>query len=149
MRKIGLALLIVTAAAAGCGRSEVALQPKHIEVPDYDRTANIVHIQGEVLARVIIDATGNVTGVQLTGPPLLFKGVEANIRSWTFENPKHLPTNQSIIYEFRIEGSPDCAILPSSVSFDLPDHVNVVAHPVHTCDPVVAIQKKSKQNRIE
>jgi hypothetical protein len=128
--------------ASGCGRAQTALAPKHVEAPDYDRTANLAHIQGEILVKVTVNADGNVEDAHATGVPMLAAVAATNARLWTFEKPRHAPFEETLVYEYKMEGTGGCEIEPARVSFDFPNRVNIIAQPVHTCDPSVTIVKK-------
>jgi hypothetical protein len=60
----------------------------------------------------------------------------ANIRRWTFEAPKHAPTQQAFVYDFRMEGNAVCDLPPANVRLDLPDRITISVQPVENCDPV-------------
>ncbi len=141
MKKIGTASLICWMWMTACGGAQTALYPEHIEVPEYDRTANFAHLEGEIQVKVTIDANGNVVDAHATGQPMLAAVATRNARLWTFARPIHSPFEQTLIYEYKAEGSGDCEIQPAKVSFDLPNRVTITAQPVYTCDPAVTIVK--------
>ena len=126
----------------GCARPQVRLHPTHIETPDYDRVAQLAHIEGSIVVKATIDADGNVTDAKPEGQPMLGRYAATNLRLWRFEKPKRAPFRESITYDYRFEGPGQCEALPAKVTFDLPDRVEVVAEPVHTCDPTAAIGKR-------
>ena len=135
-------LFLLTLVTAGCQKSHRLLQPKHLVTPDYDRTAQIAHIDGHIVITATIDADGSVIETRTTGQPILARSATANLKRWTFEKPRHLPWEQTIIYDYKLEGTASCEVSPSLVTFDSPDRVTIVANPVQTCDPSVTISKR-------
>ncbi|MGA8011755.1 MAG: energy transducer TonB, partial [Candidatus Acidiferrales bacterium] len=85
-------------------------------------------MSGEVAINVTIDADGKVVRTEVvSGNPLLWKASTDNIQKWTFSKPPHGPLTQTMFYVYKLDGiSKDNAAL-AKVSFDLPDHVNIVA----------------------
>ena len=141
MRIACLALVIASTTLPGCERTEAKLYPTHIESPDYDRTAQLAHIEGEVDVVATIDSAGNVIDAKAKGPPMLASHAVKNILQWKFERPRHAPSEQTVVYDFRLEEPGECDFLPAKVSFDLPGRVDIVAQGVHTCDPATAVSQ--------
>jgi hypothetical protein len=76
---------------------------------------------------------------------MLVKGAVANLKLWKFQRPPDKPVEETITYDYRIEedGSCDPWSSPSStVSFDLPQRVEIAAPPVVLCDPAEATPTK-------
>ena len=71
-------------AAAQCQeQSEPALRSTLMAT--YPPIAAIAHIEGDVRASFVLDASGGVASVEIiSGPPLLHRATEENIRSWKF-----------------------------------------------------------------
>jgi hypothetical protein len=134
IRKIRLTIVIVSAVASGCRRPQAKLYPTHIEVPDYDMKAHMANIYGEVIVTATVDASGNVVDAHASGPPMLTDFGVKNIRSWTFEKPKHAPFEQRFTYQFKLEGEPECGVSASKVNMDLPDRATIIATPFRFCD---------------
>jgi len=58
------------------------------QMPKYPSIARTARIQGDMEAEFTLDDQGNVASVQVTsGPPLLKKVTEDNIRTWKFKLP--------------------------------------------------------------
>jgi TonB family protein len=54
-------------------------------MPTYPSIAATAHIEGEVRASFVVDASGTVVSVDIiSGPPLQRRATEDNIRSWKF-----------------------------------------------------------------
>jgi outer membrane biosynthesis protein TonB len=54
-------------------------------MPTYPAIAATAHIEGDVSASFVLDRTGTVVSVKIpSGPPLLARSTESNIRSWKF-----------------------------------------------------------------
>jgi|SRR5580658_6421879 TonB family protein len=63
-------------------------------MPTYPSIAATAHIEGDVRASFVLDATGTVTSVEiLSGPPLLRRATEDNIRSCKFSPVSEKPTS--------------------------------------------------------
>ena len=140
MRAVCVMLFLVTG-FAGCRNSHSLLQPRHVEAPEYDRVAHLAHIDGHIVVTAAIDANGAVIETRATGQPMLAKSAMENLRHWTFEKPRRSPWEQSIVYDYRLEGVGGCDVSGSFVIFDFPGHVTIVARPVETCDPISTIPK--------
>jgi TonB family protein len=91
MRNIEIAFLFLV-----CGSAVFAQRPpepvlKAAQLPQYPIIARQAHIGGEVKARFTLSPSGEVLSVEaLTGPAILQKAAEENIRSWTFFVPEAL-----------------------------------------------------------
>jgi TonB family protein len=58
------------------------------QLPNYPLIALTARIEGEVAADFTKDENGDVTSVKIvSGPPMLLKSTEDNIRSWKFSVP--------------------------------------------------------------
>ena len=109
------------------------LCPKHIETPVYPSIAQTANVTGKVSVALTIDADGNVADVKATttesnvpASHLLEAMTVTNIRRWTFAKPPVAPYKQTIVYDYEIDKSvPSDG--PTKVSFDLPEHVTIVA----------------------
>lgn len=57
-------------------------------MPKYPVIARTAHVIGDLEAEFTLDETGSVTSVQiLSGPPLLARATEENIKTWKFYLP--------------------------------------------------------------
>lgn len=107
-----------------------SISVSHPEVPEYPRIALAAQLQGTVDVVVEIDSEGEVTASHASGSSPLRDEAEVNARSWRFD---HLPAGatfpitHTIRYEFKLEGK-RAGVCPR-VTFDLPDSVQIVAHP--------------------
>jgi hypothetical protein len=104
--------------------------------------AHVAHIDRHIVVTATIDGNGTVIETRATGQLMLAKSAMKNLRLWTFER-RHSPWEQSIVYDHRVEGTATCDVSPSLVTFDLPDHMTIIANPVQTCDRVVTVPKRS------
>lgn len=81
-------------------------------MPTYPSIAATAHVEGNVSASFVLDAAGTVTSVEiLSGPPLLQRATEDNIRSWKFvPATAKSATHRSYVTEFyyRISSRPAC-----------------------------------------
>jgi TonB family protein len=114
-------------------QSNQPLCPKHIETPVYPAIAQTAHVSGIVTLTLTIDAEGNVKDARASSKVsslslsyLLERPALANVRHWTFAKPPSAPYEQTIVYDFRLDGS---ARNGTFVSFDLPDRVTVWSEP--------------------
>lgn len=142
-----LAFACLTGVLSGCANRNPRLYPTHIEAPAYDGVAQTAHIEGKVVVTATIGAEGNVIDARAVGPPMLVKGAVANLKLWKFQRPHVKQAEQTITYDYRIEGEGDTSCDPGSslssrVSFDLPQRVEIVAPPVILCDPAEAVAKR-------
>jgi hypothetical protein len=108
-------------------------------VPLYPRAALLAHIIGNVKLRVSTDGT-RISDVQiLSGPPMLARAAQENIRTWQFK--EHNPTVFLVTFEYRIEDPAGCAIGNSEAVLHMPLRVQISAKGVHTCDPASEVPR--------
>jgi len=112
-------------------------------VPFYPRTALLAHIEGVVKVRVTTDGERTSAANAESGPPMLARAAEQNLRSWQFE--EHAPTTFVATFQYRIDEPGLCNVGNSTVVMHMPSDVQVSAQGVHTCDPVSPI--RSQQDR--
>ncbi|MGA8766290.1 MAG: hypothetical protein WB559_04675 [Candidatus Acidiferrales bacterium] len=75
-----------------------------------------------------IDADGKVVEAEVvSGSALLRKASTDNIQKWSFSKPPHAPFTQTMIYEYKLDGIAKDNAAHTKVSFDLPNHVDIVA----------------------
>jgi TonB family protein len=107
---------------------------KHVVPPGYPHLARAATLQGTVTVEIDIDPDGTVTSERSSGAnELLRRASEDNIAQWMFcpasgaaGSRKH-----SIVYIYKLQGPKEypCDSAPI-VSIDLPDSVEIVAHPL-------------------
>ncbi|HJV90654.1 MAG TPA: energy transducer TonB [Holophagaceae bacterium] len=84
-----------------------ALRILHQEVPVYPALARVAHVQGDVLVRMVIDAQGVPTSVQVEqGHPALRAAAEQSARLWRFTaaqvNGHAVPATFLLTLKFRL-----------------------------------------------
>ena len=133
MSRITFGFLLFCFVGTCFGQAGEQLCPKHIETPVYPSIAQIANVTGKVSVALTIDADGKVAAVEAaTTEPnvpashLLEAMTVTNIRRWTFAKPPVAPYKQTIVYDYEIEKSVPLDG-PTKVSFDLPEHVTIVA----------------------
>ncbi len=141
---IVLGFVSLAACLTGCAKRIALLYPTHIESPKYEPTARLAHIEGQVVVTATIGVEGNVIDAHAVGPPMLVKGAVANLKLWKFQNPRKDQAQQTVIYDYAIQGVAFCIVLPAKVDFDLPERVELSAQPVVTCDPAVTTPNKKR-----
>jgi hypothetical protein len=85
-----------------------------------------------VTVEIDIDPDGTVTSKRSSGSnELLRRASEDNAAQWTFcpVSGATGPRKQSIIYIYKLEGPKEYPCDSAIVLIDLPNHVEVVAHP--------------------
>lgn len=99
----------------------------HLESPQYGSLARQTRTEGDVLIQFRVDADGKISSVRvLSGPSLLAKEAERNIKTWLFNQTDQ--QDHQIVYEFRLE-KPEIYYDPQArVSFDLPRRVRVTSN---------------------
>jgi len=107
---------------------------KHVVVPGYPHLARAATLQGTVSVEIDIDPNGTVTSKRSSGAhELLRRASEDNVAQWTF-CPVSIAVGtrkRSIVYIYKLEGPKEYPCDSASiVSIDLPDHLEIVAHPL-------------------
>ena len=121
---LGFAMLQAKALPAGDG-----VCVKHILAPGYPRLAWQAQLTGTVNVDVAVAADGSVRPAVGSGAHnLLNQAAEENVRQWIFY-PSAEGFRQKVVYVYRLEGGREDQQSPPKVSFDLPDRVEIVAHP--------------------
>ena len=115
-------------------------------VPIYPRVAPSARIQGVVTLRVSTNGKHVVTFDAESGPPLLVKASEENVRTWEFE--PHKPTSFAIRFDYKLSMPLSCYSASSddyrdSVLLHLPTSVELNAAIPLICDPAVRTEKKN------
>jgi|SRR5208282_3433494 len=102
---------------------------KHILAPAYPRLAWFAQLTGAVGVDVDIAADGKVRSAVGSGAHnLLNRAAEENAREWIFCSSAE-GFKLRVTYVYRLEGRRENEQSPPKVSFDLPDRVEIVAHP--------------------
>jgi TonB family protein len=100
-------------------------------------------MQGEVKVEVTLTGDGSVQSAKATGPDeVLNRAAEENVRQWTFSplGIGEIGTKLFVAYEYKLVGDADDA--PTTVVFDLPDRVEITAHPAKVIDAYPAQEGK-------
>jgi hypothetical protein len=120
-------------------------------LPQYPRIPHTAHISGDLRVSFRIDPTGSVTDIEfISGPPLLRSVTEESIGSWKFDvatlNTKGAKFETVFSYQLS-EGCPKTAAEEETIHIRLRSihHVEIVASPICTNDPVEI--RKSKTNK--
>lgn len=112
-------------------------------VPLYPRTAQLVHIQGTVVIRATTDGRRVSSVVVESGPPMLARAAEENIRTWQFQ--EHKRTTLHVTYDYVLETPAVCDVENSAVALHLPLAVRITTREVRTCDPSSTTVPEKKQ----
>jgi hypothetical protein len=105
MRILILAFLICFLASPLVGTQESV--PKHptvtkFDCPEYPERARSLHISGTVKMMVSTDGHAVTEVKVISGPQILAKPAEANVRTWKFAD--HTPTSFTVTYVYADEG---------------------------------------------
>ena len=105
MRILTLALLICSLGPPFAAAPQDAPSPPTVtkfDCPQYPEKAHTAHISGTVTMRVTTDGHV-VTDVKIvSGPQILARPAESNVRTWKFAD--HPPTTFTVIYVYANEG---------------------------------------------
>lgn len=97
----------------------------------YPRIERAARISGVVRLRVIIDANGSPTTVDVvSGHPLLGRSAQLNAQAWKFGRTRPNKTSRPLLYlEYRFQLSGDCngTDCQETFSFELPNIVTVTS----------------------
>lgn len=127
---IFLAVLLLVGGLNTTASSAVdSLCTKHILAPSYPRLAWLAQLTGTVSVDIDVAADGKVrSAVGSGGHNLLNRAAEENAREWTFCSSAE-GFKLRVTYVYRFEGRREDEQSQPKVSFDLPDRVEIVAHP--------------------
>jgi TonB family protein len=82
-----IALALLSPASTSPGEKPL-LVLESAQMPMIPATARTARITGAVVASFTVDSGGGVSSVEVeSGPPLLAKNAEANIKTWRFSKP--------------------------------------------------------------
>ncbi len=116
----------------------------HFQAPSYPEVAWQEKVHGKVTLKILVYKDGRFGFTDsAAGPPALVSAAKENLCSWTFaSNQSEQPLPLTVEYEYRIDKSKTSAQLNAEVTYDLPNHVTVVAPEYSpTC---LCVKKKSK-----
>jgi len=116
----------------------------HFQAPSYPELAWQEKVHGKVVLKILVHKDGRFGFAdEPVGPPALVSAAKENLCSWTFaSNQSENPLPLTVEYEYRIDRSKASAQLNTQVTYDLPNHVTVVAPEYSpTC---LCLKKKSK-----
>jgi hypothetical protein len=116
----------------------------HFQAPSYPELAWQEKVHGKVVLKILVHKDGRFGFADdPVGPPALVSAAKENLCSWTFaSNQSESPLPLTVEYEYRIDKSKASAQLNTQVTYDLPNHVTVVAPEYSpTC---LCLKKKSK-----
>jgi TonB family protein len=129
MKPLLLSLMLSAAACLGADQTCA----KHVVVPGYPRLARVARLEGTVNVEIQVDSRGKVISAKASGGhKLLQSASEENIREWTFDSSMlsgGQPRRLQIAYLYRLEGKEQYHDAPPKVILDLPDRVEIIAHP--------------------
>ncbi len=107
-------------------------------MPLYPRMALAARIQGVVKIRVTTDGKKVASLEAESGPPMLARAAEENIRTWEFD--EHKPTTFETTFEYVIEEPAECEYSNGAAVLKLPLEVRISSKGLKTCDPAVEIK---------
>jgi hypothetical protein len=101
----------------------------HFQAPSYPEVAWQSKVHGKVVLKILVYKDGRFGFADTpAGPPALVSAAKENLCSWTFaSNQSENPLPLTVEYEYRIDKSRASAQLNAEVTYDLPNHVTVVA----------------------
>ncbi|HEY4815847.1 MAG TPA: energy transducer TonB [Candidatus Acidoferrum sp.] len=116
----------------------------HFQAPSYPEMAWQSKVHGKVTLKILVHKDGRFGFTDtVVGPPALVSAAKENLCSWTFaSNQSEEPLPLTVEYEYRIDKSRSSAQLNTQVTYDLPNHVTVVA-PEYS-PSCLCVKKKSK-----
>ncbi len=107
-------------------------------MPLYPHMALAAHVQGVVKIRVTTDGRKVSSLKAESGPPILVKAAEENIRTWEFY--EHKPMTFVTTFEYIIEESPECGFSNGASVLKLPLEARISSKGLKTCDPAAEIK---------
>jgi len=101
----------------------------HFQAPNYPEMAWQSKVHGKVVLKILVHKDGRFGFADTpAGPPALVSAAKENLCSWTFaSNQSENPLPLTVEYEYRIDKTRASAQLSTEVTYDLPNHVTVVA----------------------
>jgi len=116
----------------------------HFQAPSYPEMAWQSKVHGKVTLKILVHKDGRFGFAgDPVGPPALVSAAKENLCSWTFaSNTSPSPLPLTVEYEYLIDKSRASAQLNAQVTYDLPNHVTVLA-PEYS-PSCLCVKKKSK-----
>jgi hypothetical protein len=108
------------------------------EMPLYPVIARAARVQGIVKIKVSTDGEKVVSLDVKSGPPMLVRFAENNLKTWKFA--EHKPTTFVTTFEYVIEETSYCGYQNGNVNLYLPSEVRITASGVKTCDPATGTE---------
>jgi len=114
-------------------------------VPFYPRIAQAAHVEGAVRLRISTDGKQPTSIEVESGPPMLARAAEENVKTWQFEQRDPATFEATFRYVLvlsKCDSQCNCDdVRTNSVSLRLPTEVEVSANAEITCDPSVNIKR--------
>jgi hypothetical protein len=124
--------------------SAEAPRVQHFQAPSYPEIAWQKRVHGKVALKILVHNDGRFSFTDVAdGPPALASAARENLCSWTFaahESPEPIPL--TVEFEYRIDKGHTATQLTTEVTYDLPNHVTIVA-PEYSAS-CVCTKKKSR-----
>lgn len=118
---------------AGVFGAQPTICVKHIVSPGYPPVARLTRLQGTVIVDLRIGPDGRVLSASSTGNnEILCRASEDNIREWIFSPSvsRREPSAMRFTYDYKLAGDEEKYGSAPTILFDLPDRVEIVAHPL-------------------
>jgi hypothetical protein len=132
--RLTLVFAIGIAGIVTSGQDEKTALPSLISgaIPLYPPLARTAHVQGIVRLHISTDGK-RVSAVVSSGPPMLIKAAEANVRTWEFK--VHNPTTFDATFRYTVLPESACELDNGTVVLHLPTEAEITVKGVQTCDP--------------
>jgi hypothetical protein len=109
--------------------SNITLYVVHLESPDYPDLARQAQLEGDVQVNLEIASDGRVVAATATtGPAILRREAEGNVRRWVFggiEPTQKTTVAHVVVFEFRLEKERVAYVPKPRVVFDLASKVRI------------------------
>jgi hypothetical protein len=116
-----------------CRAGDDPICVQHLVVPGYPRLARLAQYKGTVNVELEIGADGRVVSAKGTGAnALLVRASEENALQWVFERTAmsaNSTLKRTITYIYSLAGKKEYYDSPPLVVFDLPNRLEITAHP--------------------
>jgi hypothetical protein len=116
----------------------------HVTTPRYPELAWQSQVHGKVSLKILVYQDGRFGFTEaVEGPPQLVSAAKENLCTWNFaKNTAAEPIPLTVEYEYRIDKGHTAPQLSTEVTYDLPNHVSIVA-PEYSAS-CLCIKKRSK-----
>lgn len=112
----------------------------NLSIPSYPSLAHTANVSGVVKIRVTTDGNRAISFDQETGPPLLLRPTEENLRTWEFQGDN--PTTFIVTFDYQLQEGEACSMAPAIPILQLPSKVVIIADHFEFCDPPGTIGKR-------